>query len=384
MTRVALKNYKSVAACDVHLGPLTVLVGPNGSGKSNFVDSLRFVGDALTTTLDHALRDRGGVNEVRRRSGGHPTQFGVRVELLLPTGDRATYAFEIAARQKGAFAVKQERLLVTSSGGSLGFERSEDDVTWIGDMSASPAIVGDRLLLVSVSGLPQLRPAYDALTGVGTYSLNPDVIRAPQQADAGEILARDGGNLASVVARLDPGSKRRVEQYLSVIVPGVESVDRKAIGPMETLEYRQEVGGQSNSWRFPALNMSDGTLRATGILVALFQSAPGLVAIEEPEIALHPAAAEALYDALSEASTTRQVLITSHSPELLDNEGVTDDQLRAVESRAGETFVGSVSEGDRHALTERLYTAGELLRIGQISPSPESEVSSQLDLFAHP
>ena len=69
VTRVVLKNFKSIAACDVKLGPLTVLVGPNGSGKSNFVDSLRFVSDSLTTTLDHALRDRGGINEVRRRSG---------------------------------------------------------------------------------------------------------------------------------------------------------------------------------------------------------------------------------------------------------------------------------------------------------------------------
>jgi recombinational DNA repair ATPase RecF len=45
---VVLENYKSIARCDVSLGPLTVLVGPNGSGKSNFVDGLRFVADALT------------------------------------------------------------------------------------------------------------------------------------------------------------------------------------------------------------------------------------------------------------------------------------------------------------------------------------------------
>jgi predicted ATPase len=49
--RVVLKNYRSIAACDVVLGPLTFLVGPNGSGKSNFVDSLRFIGDALRSSL---------------------------------------------------------------------------------------------------------------------------------------------------------------------------------------------------------------------------------------------------------------------------------------------------------------------------------------------
>ncbi|HEX2095507.1 MAG TPA: AAA family ATPase [Longimicrobiaceae bacterium] len=64
--RVILRNYKSIAACDVTLSKLTYLVGPNGSGKSNFLDALRFVTDSLQSSLDHALRDRGG----SRRSVG--------------------------------------------------------------------------------------------------------------------------------------------------------------------------------------------------------------------------------------------------------------------------------------------------------------------------
>ena len=59
ITRVALRNYKSIASCDVQLRPLMFLVGPNGAGKSNFLDALRFVADALNLSLDHAIRDRG-------------------------------------------------------------------------------------------------------------------------------------------------------------------------------------------------------------------------------------------------------------------------------------------------------------------------------------
>ena len=65
--RVRLKNYKSIAYCDVELRPLIFLVGPNGAGKSNFLDALRLVTDGLRTTLDHALRERSGIKEVRRR-----------------------------------------------------------------------------------------------------------------------------------------------------------------------------------------------------------------------------------------------------------------------------------------------------------------------------
>lgn len=73
--QVTIRNYKSIAACKVRLGPLMFLVGQNGSGKSNFLDALRFVADSLRTSLDHALRDRGTIKEVRRPT---PEPIGAR------------------------------------------------------------------------------------------------------------------------------------------------------------------------------------------------------------------------------------------------------------------------------------------------------------------
>ena len=68
LTRVVLRNYKSIAACDVSPAQLSFLVGPNGSGKSNFLDALRFVADALRSSLGDALSERGGIGEVLHRS----------------------------------------------------------------------------------------------------------------------------------------------------------------------------------------------------------------------------------------------------------------------------------------------------------------------------
>ncbi len=67
INRVILRNYKSIATCNVKLGPLTYLIGANGSGKSNFLDALHLIRDALNGTLDNALNERGGLSEVRRR-----------------------------------------------------------------------------------------------------------------------------------------------------------------------------------------------------------------------------------------------------------------------------------------------------------------------------
>lgn len=135
--------------------------------------------------------------------------------------------------------------------------------------------------------------------------------------------------------------------------------------------------------------MSDGTLRALGVLVSVFQSdgeraRVPLVGIEEPEVALHPAAARYLVDSLIEASRETQLVLTSHSPDLLDHEGVKTEFLLAVEAEQGKTLISPVYEAARTALKDRLYTAGELLRLNQLRPDPRRysiRMEQQLRLF---
>ncbi len=385
LTRVQLRNYRSIAACDVELGPLTFLVGPNGSGKSNFLDALRLITDALRTSLDHALRDRGGVHEVRRRSSGHPTHFGIRIEFQLPDGEWGHFSFEVGARSHGDYAVQREECKV----------RGAQYLVRKGKVVIKPAAVAppgssDRLYLVNAAGLPEFLPVFDVLSNMGFYNLNPDKIRALQSPDKGELLARDGLNLSSVLERLeklDEGrTKRRIEEYLSRIVPGLEGVDPKRVGHMETLEFRQHVEGSKDPWRFPAINMSDGTLRALGILVALLQARVEervrLVGIEEPEVALHPAAAGILRDALRDGSRHAQVIVTSHSPELLDASDVSAEEIVSVVAEKGKTLIARLDEATRSSLRDRLYTAGELLKANQLTPDLDAVPEpKQLRLF---
>ena len=391
ITRVHLKNYKSIAACNVQLGPLMFLVGPNGAGKSNFLDALRFVADALNSSLDHALRARGGINDVRRRSRGHPNHFSIRLHFTLPEGATGHYAFRIGSRPRGGYEVLteeckvQEKLLTTEEYFRVKNGKVETSV------QVAPAASKDRLYLVNASGLPEFRPIYDAFSRMGFYNPNPDKIRELQDPDLGELLIRDGSNLASVLAQLSPPAKQRIEEYLASIVPGVQKVDAKEIRPKETLEFRQDVAGDKHRWRFLANNMSDGTLRVLGILVAVFQENQEtqnrvlLVGIEEPEIALHPAAAGVLLGSLRQAANKTQVLITSHSPDLLDNEDLDIASILAVEARDGNTAIGPVDEVGRSAVQDRLFTVGELLSIDQLQPDPAyvfpTEKVKQLDLL---
>lgn len=390
MTRVVLRNYKSIGLCDVHLQPLTYLVGVNGSGKSNFLDALHLVRDALNGSLDNALNERGGLSEVRRRSSGHPTHFGVRLEFQLANGPYGYYAFNVGALKDRGYEVQTEECVVDGVGRGPFFQIDRGRVRACSEPTF-PAVTSDRLALVAASGLAGFRPVFDALTSMGFYNLNPKLMRELQKPQEGRLLRPAGENIASVVGHLERfgnGQMTTIQDYLQTVVPMVHGVERKQVGPMETLEFRQDTAGARHPWRFLAQNMSDGTLRALGVLVALFQEnrdhSPTLVGIEEPETALHPSASSALREALGRASTRTQVIVTSHSPELLDDRSLAADSLLAVVSDGGETRIAPIDEASRAMLRDQLFSAGELLRLNQLAPDPSAladQQARQPDLF---
>jgi predicted ATPase len=375
---VTIRNYKSIAACKVNLGSLMFLVGPNGSGKSNFLDALRFVADALRSSLDHALRDRGTIKEVRRRSGGHPNHFALRFDFTLPSGQNGHYSFRVGAKPAGAYEVQSEECSIVNDDlfGNPHYFHIQSGKLVKASFSPAPATLPDRLFLVAASGIPEFRPVFDALSRIEIYNLNPREIASMQKPDPGDILRRDGSNAASVLQQFSPEARERVRINLSRIVPGVSDAEAKTLGSQETIEFRQILKGQTHPWRFLAGAMSDGTLRGFGILLAVFQAAssrpgsppPLLIGLEEPEMALHPAAASVLLSALREGAQNCQILVTSHSPDLLDNPDIPTDSLLAVDNQDGLTRIGPIDNAGRTVLWEKLFTPGELLRQNQLSP----------------
>lgn len=390
--RVILRNYKSIGYCDVQLRPLTYLVGHNGAGKSNFMNALHFVRDALSNSLDSALNERGGINEVRRRSGGHPTHFAIRIEFSLPDGQTGHYGFVIGALKNGGYEVQKEEGVIAGIGKGP-FFRIEKGKLRDSSETTFPALTADRLALVAASGLTAFRPVFDALTAMGFYNLNPKLMRDLQKPQDGRLLRPAGENIASVIGHLErvspPSQMTLIQEYLHSVAPMVHGVERKTIGPMETLEFRQDMAGSRHPWRFFAQNMSDGTLRALGVLTALLQGnadySPTLIGIEEPETALHPAASAALREALVRASETTQVLVTSHSPDLLDDRNIDADAVLAVVSEAGETKIAPLDGASRQVMRDHLYSAGELLRMNQLAPDrahiEQQDRAASSDLF---
>ncbi len=401
--RVAIKDYKSIAHCDVNLGPLTFLVGPNGSGKSNFLDALGFVADAVRNTLDSAVRRRGGIREILRRSFENPDRFAIRLdvdrqpdnELKLEIDLHFEYFLEVGLREHGGPTVLSEECKWWSQASELatGHFRVQSGQVVDSSFPLPPQASSHQLYLVTASGDRDLAILYRILSLIASYNLTPGSMREPQSEGDGEVLIGDGSNLVaswSKMLRSDPDRAERVMEFFRLVVPAVERIRPVSVGMKETLEFLERVHGGKETREFYASSMSDGTLRALAILVALFQEGyddriRALVAIEEPEIALHPGAAEVLLDCLREASLSRQVLVTTHSPDLLDRKDIPIESILAVSADDGETRIAPVDKASRQVIQERLWTAGELMRINQLDPDTTSNpATSELKMRLFP
>ncbi len=378
LTRVRLRHYRSIADADVELGRLLLLVGPNGSGKSNFLDALEFVSDSLRTGLGEAIRSRGGIYGVAHRSTT-PSRFSIDLEFRWP-GAAGNYGFEVSSARPPEFRVDREwcRVDPTDDSPAHGayFETDKADAVVSSEALMPPRSV-DRLFLPVASSLVPFRQVADGLAAINVVNLNPDTMRGLNSPEPGARIRRDGSNAASVLRQLDEAAdsalRARIDDYLGAIVPGLHGVSHTDFGGLESLSFVQDQPGAS-PWTFRAQSVSDGTLRAAGLLIALFAQSgrvQGPVGIEEPESGLHPAAAAVLLDALRDASERRQVIVTSHSPDLLDHNDFTLDEIRAVRSVDGKTIIGPLDAAGSLALREELYTPGELLRRDQLLPETD-------------
>lgn len=390
LTRVVLRDYRNIATCDVSPGPLTLLVGPNGAGKSNFVDALRFVADSLRQSVDDAFRERGGVAAIPRRRSEGAASFGLRIEFDL-TGLAGHFAFEVQAQGRGGYRIRREECAIAKVDGAPWHYGTVDGVVRSTNIDRPPAAVAGRFYLSRASDVPEFQPVYNALSGMGFYNFDPQAMRALRRSDPGDLLARDGHNIASVLSRLvdrDPGIVERIGHYLAAVVDGMEGVGIRRFGSEDRLEFLQRTDPAKRPIRFESISMSDGTLCALGVLTAIFQGAgnsagPRLIAFEEPEATLHPRAAAVLVDSLQDAAERTQVLVTTHSGDLFDRDDFPAAEILPVAARNGVCHIGPMDEVGRTAVGDGLYNIGELLRMDLLAPAEAPSPVRPPELFGN-
>lgn len=413
VTKVWARNFRSMADMSVDLDRLTVLVGPNASGKSNVLDVLRFIKDALRFDLEAAISMRNGMEAIQ-----HKTSEGQSpdIELGLAAKDeRMGYAVEYGfvfsgdlekgVRVQEEFAriwndALEEAEQVKIEKGTLIQPEwmvdhpSQRVVSEITDFGTSDlAIRGFKrmwrmLVRLTAPGIVQDMKTRDRtshsldffcqqILRMRFYHIFPNTIREPQMLGNAQPLDEDAGNLASVLRAIEKagGSQTiRIRRALELLIPGISDLKIASLGGYWVISLKHS-GSHIEPW-FDLAQESDGTIRLLGLLVALHQqeSLP-LMGLEEPELTVHPGVLSVLADLLNAASRRSQIIVTTHSPDLIDclTDYRTVEPLRIVELRDGATVVRRVSGSQAEAVKENLFSPGELHRMGELESPRKGE-----------
>lgn len=300
---LSIRNFKSIGDQQViPMGPLVALVGPNASGKSSIIESL---------VLMQAIPKQSDIVGTLDRFGGYEsivwggeTGRNIAIDLI---GSSASYQLEMAYR---------EEPIVTSEvfmGVNGYFERHGDFFTYAGENHAI------RPRVSAITQIPGGRVLERVFGSWVFHHFQPSGMRAAQKIEKQYSLSETGDNLSTVLHTLfsdqSPAFKE-IEEFLMGVVPTVERLLSPIQGQAETYAAIREKGVPSE---IGSRAMSYGTLFSLALGTALISPKPAsLIAIEAPDTELHPYLMENVAEALLAASERSQVIITTHSPYLLN------------------------------------------------------------------
>lgn len=369
---IRIQNFRAVENVRLTLQELAFLVGRNGAGKSSLLDAASFVREALTESLPTAISRRGGFSGIYRADAGDGEPLGIGVVMRTELGGRAVrmlYGFEL--RGDGAAMHIRESLRVSPTA-SMGFIRDGDDFE--SESMSRVAVPKGRLVLplVVTEGLWAI--AFDTLAQMRTYEIAPHAIAEPVTPKEPTNLERRGGNAGDVLEEVElrPEAHEAIVRFLGAICQGLVGVNVRFERSKRVILFTQRTA--KNTRTFYADQMSQGTLRVLGVLLALHQHPePSIVLIDEVEDSVHPGALQAILDAVEVAAERFPVVMTTHSTELLGDARATPERVRIVQWKDGVTRLYPLSDGTRESV-DPVTSVGDLLRFEMLWPSDAPEV----------
>lgn len=369
---------------EVELKPLNLLIGSNGSGKSNLIEAVDLLRSAPKDWLK-PIRQGGGVQDWLWNGGDRRSPVAVAVVGATITNPGHSQNL----RHQVSFTALNQRFELISESIENDLLRANDEVeghAYYLFNNGKPSLwTNGHIRLIDAqreqfnseqSILSQLRDPYQhpEITYLAqvmekvhiyrdwTFGRN-NPARLPQKADLpNDYLAEDASNLGLVLNRFkrEPDVKKRLLKALNELYDGIEDYDVSVEGGTV------QVFLQEGNTVIPASRLSDGTLRYLCLLAILCHpKPPPLVCIEEPELGLHPDIMPALAELLKEASTRCQLIVTTHSDELVD---AMTDQPESVLICERDTHGTSLNRLDADELKPWLekYRLGDLWTRGEI------------------
>ncbi|MEP0845965.1 MAG: AAA family ATPase, partial [Phycisphaerae bacterium] len=324
VTEVSIKNWKNFKCAQAKLEQRVFLVGPNAAGKSNFLDLFRFLRDLVSVGggFQESVRRRGGVSTIRCLAARQDPTIEIAVKLGTSSApDMWRYELEFRQDNQRKPIVKRESVF---RAGTTLLNRPDHD-----DRDDPARLRQTHIEQVNVNR--EFRPVADFLSSIRYLHIVPQLVREPDRS-SGRKHDPFGGDFIERVAttdkRVQKGRLNRIRRALQVAVPQLKELE---LWQDET--GRPHLRGKYEHWRPQGAyqseeQFSDGTLRLMGLLWALLDG-NGPLLLEEPELSLHPGVVRYVPQLLARARTRepRQILVSTHSPELLEDDGIGTDEV---------------------------------------------------------
>ena len=357
ISHLEIANYKSIKALTLEMTPFMVFVGPNGAGKTNFVRAIELFGQLLSRGNTDPVREHGWSQVVHRekkpaRSG---LRLGATIKLPRRRGRSSTPTVHLAFTLRGKVgedkvSVIKEELLVQSQTSRVALQRDEQH--WQTEWGDDPELWSLLMRPFHFPDLPrkedikewferferlelfqedpsefhllgrmvgQVYQEVMRVLGITRLRLDASALRSDArfQADGNHALGPSGEGLPVAVDRLRGRGEEPADEFrpiltaLQEVYPRIEDVVPEPFGQGRvTLGFRERGIAEP----IPLDGVSDGVLHALALLVALSAGGPGLLAIEEPENAIHPWSVRKIVQrAQTRTGNAPQVLLTTHS-----------------------------------------------------------------------
>ena len=374
ITRLELENWRNFLSVSVPLERRVFLVGPNASGKSNFLDALRFLRDIADPKggFQSAVAARGGVSQIRSLHARRYPNVVIGIELDLEDEGQWGYRLEFSQDNQRVPKVSRER--VTKNGKVIvdrPYKEDEEDPSRL-----------TQTYLQQVNANRAFRVVAEALAQIRYLHLVPQLVREPDRSVGRE---RDpyGGDfleqLAKTQSRTLTSRLNRIADALRVAVPQLKSLELSrdpatGVPHLRGLyqHWRPNAGWQTEE------QFSDGTLRLFGLLWVFLDGA-GPLLLEEPELSLHAAVIKTVPQIMARLGrkSGRQIIVSSHSFELLSDQGIDPREVLLLRpTEEGTVIEPAEDDGQVKALLDGGVSMAEA-----VIPRTAPNGAAQLALF---